>query len=69
MKVFLAIIIVGIAVAIGVWALTKLIETIYNIKALRDDSLHPDASTQKQGIVYNKDTKKLEADQSTITPF
>jgi hypothetical protein len=36
-----------------------IIETIYTIKALRDDSLHPEASTQKQGIVYNKNTKPV----------
>ena len=49
------------------WAIKKIVETIYNIKALRDTNA--DITKQKHGIVYNKDTKLLESDQAIITPF
>jgi hypothetical protein len=52
-----------------VFAVGKIGEEYYNIKALRDGTRHPDRTKQKTGIVYNKKTKTLEADQSTITPF
>jgi hypothetical protein len=52
-----------------VWALIKLIEKIYNIIILIKFPKNPDVTKQKQGIVYNKKSKLLEGDNSTITPF
>ena len=69
MKVILTVLITIAACAIVVWALTRLVETIYNIKALRKAARCPDETKQQQGIIYNKRTHKLEADQSPITPF
>ena len=58
-----------IAAVIIVWTLIKIVEKIFNIKALVYASRNPDVTKQKHGIVYNKKTKRLEADQSPITPF
>ncbi|MDR2498004.1 MAG: hypothetical protein LBD28_01005 [Tannerellaceae bacterium] len=51
------------------WALIKVVEKVYNIIVIISASRNPDVTKQKHGIVYNKKTKKLEADQSPITPF
>jgi hypothetical protein len=69
MKIFLAIIITSVATAASVLALTKLIEAIYNIKALINSYSHPDKGIREQGIAYNKDTEKLESSQSVTAQF
>jgi hypothetical protein len=72
MKLILMTLITIGASAIIVWALIKLVEKIYNIQVLRHSDHNHDVTKQKQGIVYNKngkDGERLEADQSTITPF
>jgi hypothetical protein len=72
MKLILMTLITIGAIAIIVWALVKLVEKIYNVGVLRHSLHNHDVTKQKQGIVYNKngkDGERLEADQSTITPF
>jgi hypothetical protein len=69
MNLILTAIVTITASFIIVWALTKLIETIYNIMALRDAYRNPDETKQRQAIIYNKEAGKLEADQSPTTPF
>ncbi|MDR0393775.1 MAG: hypothetical protein LBH77_01310 [Tannerella sp.] len=61
-----------VAVAAIVWALVKLIEKVCNMIALFHASRHPDVTKKRHGLAYNKkgeDGERLEADQSTITPF
>jgi len=52
-----------------VWILKKMLETYYNIKALRRSSNVTDETKKRSGIVYNKKSKKLEADEAIILPF
>lgn len=51
------------------FAAKKLIEGIINLSVLLKKGNRFDVSRQKNGIVYNKKEKKLEADQSMILPF
>lgn len=47
----------------------KLIESIINLFTLLDKKNYYNITMQHQGIVLNKKTKKLEADNSLILPF
>lgn len=51
------------------YLIKKLIETIINLIIIGQESKRPDLAKQRNGIVYNTKTKKLEADQSLILPF
>ena len=51
------------------YLIKKLVENIANLSVLLRKKNYYDVSKQKHGIVYNKKTKKLEADQSLILPF
>jgi len=61
----MAIIILGIATT---YFAKKFVESIYNFIALGKKN-YGDVTRQKHGIVFNKKTNKLEADQSLIVPF
>lgn len=61
----MAIIVLGIATT---YFAKKFIESIYNFIALGKKN-YADVTRQKHGIVFNKKTNKLEADQSLIVPF
>lgn len=54
---------------VAIYAIIKIILAILNLRALNQYRKSPDAIHQRQGIVYNKRTKKLEADQSPILPY
>ena len=56
-------------VILGVFSLKRLIFAILNLNALRQYKKHPDPISQRHGIIYNKRTGKLEADQSPILPY
>ncbi len=60
--------IIGLAI-IGVFALKRLFFAILNLRALIEYKKNPDPINQRHGIVYNKKTGKLEADQSPILPY
>jgi len=47
----------------------KLVESVINLIYLSKDKNFYDVSNQKHGVVLNKKTKRLEADQSVILPF
>jgi hypothetical protein len=49
--------------------LKKIMESICNLIILLGKKNYYDVTKQRQGIVINKKTKKLEADQSIILPF
>lgn len=63
--------IIGLVVTsiIIMYLIKKLVESIANLSILLRKGNYYDVSKQKDGIVYNKKTKKLEADQSLILPF
>lgn len=63
--------IIGLVVTsiIIMYLIKKLVESIANLSILLRKRNYYDVSKQKDGIVYNKKTKKLEADQSLILPF
>jgi hypothetical protein len=69
MELVVKILIIIIATVLMVWSGSKASEKYYNIKALRDAKKHPDMAKQKNGMVYNKKKKRLEAANSPITPF
>ena len=52
-----------------VWILKIILDTYYNIKALRRSSNVTDETKKRSVIVYNKKSKKLEADEAIILPF
>lgn len=49
--------------------LKKIVESICNLSVLLRKKNYYDVTKQRHGIVINKKTKKLEADQSLILPF
>lgn len=49
--------------------LKKIVESICNLSVLLRKKNYYDVTKQRNGIVINKKTKKLEADQSLILPF
>ena len=49
--------------------LRKLIESIINLSVLLDKKNYTDGTLKHEGIVINKKTKKVEADNSMILPF
>lgn len=52
-----------------VYLFKKFVESICNLDVSLRKENHYDVSKQRNGIVLNKDTKRLEADQSLILPF
>ena len=63
--------IIGILVTsvIIMYLIRKLVESIINLSILLRKENHFDVTKQRKGIVLNKRTKKLEADNSLILPF
>ena len=49
--------------------LKKIVESVCNLSVLLRKKNYYDVTKQRHGIVINKKTKKLEADQSLILPF
>lgn len=62
----LAIIILTIAI---MFFTKKFVESIFNLIFILKKKNWYDVSNQRHGIVLNKETKKLEADNSIILPF
>ena len=62
----LAIIFLTIAI---MFFIKKFVESIFNLNMSLRGKNYYDVSNQRHGIVLNKRTKKLEADQSLILPF
>jgi len=66
---FLMVITIIAIMFVVAFMLTKLWTITLNIMAYNKSRRQPDLRNQKQGIVFNKKTGKLEADQSFITPL
>ena len=62
----LAIVLITVAI---MFFTRKFVESIFNLAFLLKKKNRYDVTSQRQGIVLNKKTKKLEADQSLILPF
>lgn len=62
----LAVVLLTIAI---MFFIKKLVESVINLSYLSKDKNLYDVSNQKHGVVLNKKTKKLEADQSVILPY
>lgn len=62
----LAILILGIA---AIFFMKQIIENTIDLHVSCKNKNRYDVSKQRNGIVLNKRTKKLEADQSLILPF
>lgn len=69
MSTILNILFLVVAGVMLVFLIKKAIFIIYNIAELNDKRSCLDSSKQRHGIVFNKRTKQLEADQSVILPF
>ena len=51
------------------WATKKIIKAILNLRALYLGKKHPYGQPRSAGMVYNKKTAKLEADNKQVLPF
>ena len=69
MKIVLPALLTGIAIIGIVWSIIGLAKVYYNIKTLMNSKKNPHMARYTNGIIYNKKERKLEADQSPITPF
>ncbi len=69
MKLITTCITLVLLTVVAMLCVKKIVECILNIKVLNKKENHYDVAKQRNGIVYNKKTKKLEADQSIILPF
>lgn len=54
---------------LAVFCLRRIVYAILNIRALNAYRHDANPLNQHQGIVLNKKTRKLEADQSPVLPF
>lgn len=52
-----------------IFFLKKIVESICNLSILLRKKNYYDVTKQRHGVVINKKTKKIEADQSLILPF
>ncbi|MCC8119266.1 MAG: hypothetical protein LIP09_11060 [Bacteroidales bacterium] len=64
----ITVILIVAAVGLIVLFTLKLIQSITNLKYLNHDS-DLDITKKREGMVYNKESQRLEADHSIILPF
>lgn len=69
MKIIIYILILIVVSVVFILAARKLIECIVNLIIVFKKGKHPDLPMQRHGIVFNKKSGKLEADQTCILPF
>ena len=69
MKTLLIIASLIILCVLAIYFFRKLMESLVNLYILSKKKNSHDLTKQRNGIVLNKKTKKLEADQSLILPF
>lgn len=68
MKILIVIAIILLACAF-IFCVKRIIYAILNLIELRHFNRTADPINQRHGIVFNKTTQKLEADQSPILPY
>lgn len=69
MGILLKVLAVVLLSILAMFLIKKLVEGVFNLKVVFRKDHSRDISKQKNGIVLNTETKKLEADQSLILPF
>ncbi len=69
MKFIMGSIVLLLIVGMAMLCVAKIVEYIINLATLSKDDNYYNVAKQRNGIVYNKKSKKLEADQSIILPF
>lgn len=69
MKTVILIVVLIAASVVAIHAARKIIEGIANLAIVVKKRKHPDLPVQRNGIVFNKKSGKLEADQTCILPF
>lgn len=69
MNALLSVIGVILLGGVAMYLIKELVEAIINLKVINREKQMPDLAKQRNGIVYNKKTHKLEADQSMILPY
>ncbi|MCU6771185.1 hypothetical protein [Bacteroides cellulolyticus] len=69
MKFLLIFIVLPILAITAMILIKKVVERIINLYALSKKESYYNIEKQRNGIVYNKENNKLEADQSIILPF
>jgi len=68
-KTTLICVLLVLLVPVFAWSFSWLLKAISNYKAVRKAYKHPEQAPFSTGIVINRETKKLEGDQSPILPF
>lgn len=69
MGIFLKVVAVVLLSILAMFLIKKLVEGVFNLNVVLRKDNSRDISKQRNGIVLNTKTKKLEADQSLILPF
>jgi hypothetical protein len=69
MKVILMCVSLILITIVASFCVKKIVESILNIQILSKKENYYNTARLQNGMVYNKKTKKLEADQSIILPF
>lgn len=69
MSIFLKVVAVVLLSILAMFLIKKLVEGVFNLKVVLKKDNPRDISKQRNGIVLNTKTKKLEADQSLTLPF
>lgn len=69
MGILLKVVAIVLLSILVMFLIKKLVEGVFNLNVVLRKDNSRDASKQRNGIVLNTKTKKLEADQSLILPF
>jgi hypothetical protein len=69
MSLSIKLLLLSILGIIAIFLFKRLIFAIYNLMDLFNKDIRTDVTRQRNGMVFNKKTKQLEADQSIILPF
>ncbi len=64
----ISILLISTSIFVTCLLISILVKLVRKFIVLYDGMMNPDVTKQKHGIVYHKNTKKLEADQSIILP-
>lgn len=69
MKLMTTCIVLVLLTIVAMLCVKKIVECLLNILIFNKKENRYNVAKQRNGIVYNKKTQKLEADQSIILPF
>lgn len=69
MSTLLQIVIIALFVLVLYFLIDAFLNRVFNVIALFRKPKIADVAEREDGIIFNPETKELEADQSRITPF